>query len=406
MDYLIEHINEILIVILVACIVVLLLGILWPRNLFKSSNKPLKSSFPFGFFRSQLGVYYLPETVLGINVKTTVIVEIDQNNKINSQQVTNQDFRIKQLTRTNYRRPFYLTYLPNPFSDEEVELVLDKNKLLENVSSSSNSRLDDIVFSLSDFNSNSINDFKSYMLFNRKRNKKPMRLLKREFKRYFEIPLHEITKDAPKEQSWDIMLYLDEDVNISTKISAGFKIKSIYDDSIEGESLKNFRKIKGLVFPLNTALNLQVVPMAKNLESSEFELSCIHPNKYFSVPLKTTPFAHRKHSLKISNGHLMEHHVSNPSSVVGFASIPVRVAKSIISIPAQLFSIQLRNFKAEAELEKTSLQHEKDLTDLENEFLVSKIELNKTKKYIDELKNDSNSEIDRLNSIIQRLRGK
>jgi len=387
-----ESLHLTLIAIAIILTLVIIVGVAWPKDLLRSSIEPSSKG-------SLLGIYYLPETILAITVRVKILMEIDSSNSINSTKVISQEFKISRKHKANYQVPIYLNYFANPFADEKVELKINKDGLLTDVEGSSDNRLEDIFFSLTDFNSELNTGLEGMFAFKRKT--KTVRILERSFVNTFEISVIELLKQKTKNIPWDITMFADDDLDISTQVSANFSLNAKPIQPSSTTKISALKNKSGIVFPLEVPLDIEIRSGIPGLSKHEFNISAYHSDNYFLVPIKTTPFAHRKHVLKILEGKLKSHSLDNPSSISGLANIPVRMAKSVMSIPAELFSIRIGNFRKKAELEKLELAHKKEIHDMRTQLLKSQNEHSKTKNYLNQLRIDSNKEIDRLNELVK-----
>jgi len=94
--------------------------------------------------------------------------------------------------------------------------------------------------------------------------------------------------------------------------------------------------------------------------------------------VKRTAFVKRTNKIGIQDGIILSNEITKPSSVEGFISIPINIAKAIVSIPSELVQFKFDNTKKIGELEKAQLEIEK--TNLSNsiELQKSKLELQTT----------------------------
>lgn len=396
----IEYINEIMIVLAIILILLTAFNTFWNRDLIISTKKKCSDS------NNTLGVYYLPKSIFKFSVITNVLVEIDENGQIESTKISSQDFKTSTNIVADTTTPIYLNYRHNPFSDEEISLNINENGLLENFVGTSENKIDDILFSLTDFKSESLITKNRAFEVNFLRKKKAVRIIERQYERVFEIdPLNLLKGD--KIVDWDIKVFSDLDIDITEEINAGFTLSlNNKSDKLVENGLGENKDIKGLLFRMYDSLDIKIVSDSIDLDSKYISLSCLNPNLNYNIPIKTTPFAKRTHSLKIKNGILTEHILKNPSSIAGFASIPVKVGKSIMSIPAQLISIEIGNKKKINELNKLEIQSEKELLEAEKKLLDAKSELAKAKGYFNEFRVDAKNEIDRLDQIIENLKSR
>ncbi|WP_298754884.1 hypothetical protein [uncultured Psychroserpens sp.] len=396
LDYIPEIITSLLIIVLLLT----LINILWTRDLVTSSKKNnLKNN--------TLGIYYLPKTIFVFSVKTTVLIEIDDDNngEITSTKVSSQDFKVSQKIVSDLSHPLFLSYNNNPFADEEIKLKINDKGLLESFKGVSENKITDIIFSLTGFENEILSAKGNFLELSFKRKAKPIRIIERTYEKEFNIDSTDLLK-TDQLIKWEIKVFSDKDIDISKKVDAGFSIKKAPTSNLDNVGRINLEKVNGLVFRLYDEAKIEVIGNTIGLSSNIFELSYINPNSSYTVKIRTTPFAKRVHDLIIKNGQLMEHSLNNPSSIVGFASIPIKVGKSLMSIPAQLINIQISNRKKSHELSKLDLKNKKELLDAEKELLNSKNELSQTRIYLNEFRNDAKVEIDRLDQIIRELKSR
>ena len=335
---------------------------------------------------------------------TNILLEIDEGGQITSTKISSQDFTVSQKLMADNSTPFFLNYRHNPFSDEEISFNTNEKGLLENFEGISENKIDDILFSIVDFKDESIIT-KSYAYeVSYYRKKRAVRIVEQKYEKVFEIdPIDLFQED--KVINWEITVFSDLDIDITDKVNAGFSISLINesDKFIEDNPLDQ-KEVSGLLFRLYDDMKVKITSNFSNLDSNITSLSYLNPNLNYNVPIRTTPFAKRTHSLKIKNGMLIEHVLKNPSSIAGFASIPVKVGKSLMSIPAQLLSIQIGNKKKSHELKKLEILSEKELIETEKRLLDAKSELAKTKAYFNEFRVDAKNEIERLDRTIENLK--
>ena len=393
-EYIIDHSDTIVIVILVIALILIAISFAWGRNILVSSSKPPSKG-------DLIGVYYLPHSLLNIEVRTKVIMEVTSG-KITSTKVVSQQYKISEEVSADYSNPVYLSYRSNPFSDEEVHFELDEKGLLDTIHGSSDNRMDDILFSLIDFNAESSENLQGAYSVMGWRKKVQVKIVEQEFVNHFEIETSKLLTGVI-EKKWKATVFFEEDIDESEQVDIGFRISKINASNGAPNETK-LTEENGLVFPLRTALTINIASLSANLSDYQFLISYYDPSNYYAIPIKTTPFAHRVQKLKIQDGLMESHQLKNPSSMVGIANVPIRMGRAIFSIPAQLFSLHIGTYKKRAELEKLEMAHAKDLVNAKKDLLKAEGDLLKTRTYLRELKNDSNLEIDRLNRIISELK--
>lgn len=134
------------------------------------------------------------------------------------------------------------------------------------------------------------------------------------------------------------------------------------------------------------------------------------------VPITRSAFVKKVNKISIVDGIITSNAISKPSSIEGLASIPIDIAKAVVSIPAQLLSVKIDNTKNATELqveklkleqstlanqtyilgkgqelEKAKIEPEKSLLTAEKEKLAVQKELETTKAELEALKKKINN---------------
>jgi hypothetical protein len=78
----------------------------------------------------------------------------------------------------------------------------------------------------------------------------------------------------------------------------------------------------------------------------------VMPNKNIlgSIPIERAPFVKKEFVLSFTNGMLTSVQTKNPSEVLGFISIPINVAKAIVSIPSAMLKFETTQINADNNL--------------------------------------------------------
>jgi hypothetical protein len=132
-------------------------------------------------------------------------------------------------------------------------------------------------------------------------------------------------------------------------VDASFRLK--FDIPSPGSFLfkDNFQELEGILLrPLQTII------------MSTHTFSCIPPLQYqllvpdeskvVSISIKRSAFVKKVYGFKMTNGMLTENTINKPSEMEGFMSIPIKIAKAIVSIPAQIISFKIENIKHQTSL--------------------------------------------------------
>ena len=392
-----------IILIIIAVVIVLVINILWNRNILYTQESTQ-------FDKRAVGVYYLPETVLVTEAKARVLLRMDGNHSITYSGVIELDFKISPRTEADTGKAYELKYHLNPFSSDEIEMNLNEQGLLETVKVTSDSQTPEIFSALS----NAPSQILPKSLFpggKKEAGEKDERIIVKEYTRIFRINAWDTVSENVT-IPWQITV-TDEKENIAgINVDAGFTFSA--EKMVTGRS-EIRPEIPGLLFRRRVPVKLTVSSQAMPGFSLEEQLSFLDKDNPFNVPVRNTPFVRRVQELKISNGELLSHKITNPSSVEGFISIPVDVAKAIVSIPAQILRFRIDNLgnkkaleSAKLELEQAAQKNRQYEIEREKELIEHQLELRKSefnlKKTIEEIKLKSESDLSRARQDLENVK--
>jgi len=174
--------------------------------------------------------------------------------------------------------------------------------------------------------------------------------------------------------------------NATTTVDASFTLKfdvprsepySFNDDAAEFDGI--------LTRPLQTVI--MGIYRDSNSAAPEVNYQLIVPDEssIISVPVKRSAFVKKVYGFKMINGILTENTINKPSEIEGFISIPIKIAKAIVSVPAQLLSFKIENIKRDVTKEteqqnlgKAELQTRKNEIAKEGELLKARLDNQKT----------------------------
>ncbi|MBS9462884.1 hypothetical protein KIM67_10710 [Flagellimonas sp. 389] len=388
----INHNLYILIIILLIIILVLTtINVLWNRNIVET-KKSIESK------DNIIGVYYLPTTLIQITVVTKILIEQDKEGKIESCKIKEQLFRLKTETRPDTSIPLYLNYKHNPFSDEKIAFQTNEMGLLETLETISDNKGKDILVTLANAPAGIFTE-KSFDKVSLFRKKKEVVIVEKEYERDFQVFVNDILEEDVQ-IPWKINVFSEMDIDEFREVIADFTLKQENAVSRDIMMLQEFQN--GLCFRSKSVLRLCIHGHMNVSNEKIIKLNYFDSRNVFSVPIKTVPFAKRVHKITVKDGELCSHELSNPSAIKGFIAVPIKVAKAIVSIPAQLISLQIKNIGKHHELEKLHLDNQKELTTKEKELIEAKRELLKTQANLSELKMQASKEIDRLHSKLKK----
>ena len=402
---------------LVASILILIWEWIRNKNIIYSSLIPnLAKSAKGAPTTHTMGIYYLPETYFEIQVVSWLSLHIDDNDKLTSTQVVQQDFKIKTTTKADASTCFFLEYRNDPLANHEFKLKLNEELLLENVDLVLSSQTPEIFSALSvaptEIADTAAGDSFLETTIDAP---PPAKTIIKKVKKQFVIPAWKSTVEKGDEVHWPVVINphdegLSGDLQI---VDIGFrlftKIEQDDQNTTETSETDGTQYWPGLLFRprINAVTSVFSKIKAQELQFDLEGMQLLSKDHLICVPIRSTPFVKRTHTLSITKGELVAHNISNPSSLQGFIGIPINIAKAIVSIPAQLVRIQIKQINDE----KARLIAIKELEEVKEEekfsqekLLASEQARLKTEARLLELTNDSSLEIRRLEYVISQLK--
>jgi len=348
-----------------ACGAVLVLGLLVSCSVVRTdfSNKPTKNAMVY---------YYLPESVLKIKATAKVEFTISTNPaEQTAPRVLEQSFTVTTETVADTRDLLTLSYTSNGMASDDIQYVVNSKGLLETVQVITEDRTPAIVESAATAFATSVGVPVGVPRSSSE---------KIEIKPYeaeFTVKVSDLSQAITWRQH-DFGIEADLDFSISSPdIPDTISLSNL----INGSDLKsNDTEIKGILTrPLkNIKLNFE----PKNLKAKAlppfFYVTIVDKSKLIVIPVKRSAFVKRVNKIAMQDGLILSNAITNPSSVEGFLSIPINIAKAMVSIPAQLIQFRYDNNTNRLE-EQKKLEYEKTI-------LSKKLELEKVKNELEGLK--------------------
>lgn len=391
----------------------------------------VKTNVSSGASKKATVYYYLPESLVKIKstVKVAVKYNMDDSTLNESSAVVEQSFSTSSEMIADTRDLLSLNYIPNALMADEIKYAVNAKGLLQTVNITTDDRTAATIEALSKAP-------QAILGVNTGADKGDGVFVRiKEYSAEFLVKASEITADK-RLVKWKIILtndlkddnYTTADADFSvmaTNFEKPLEIKTILKPAT-GESPQEINGI--LTRPLKN-IELVFTCGTDKMESRPVSVSIADVNKLVTIPVNRTAFVKRTNKIEINDGMIMSNEIVKPSSVEGFASIPVNVAKAIVSIPAQLVTFKIDNTKRTADLEKNKLLLEKALEEtktyaitkiqdlekvkldqqkatLTNELALEKLKLELAKEILIAEKNklDAQKELDKLKKEIEELK--
>lgn len=347
--------------------------------------------------------YYLPKGV--IIIESSVVISVLKLIAKNGEEIINeeiidielksQSFKIEKEIAPDHSQAYGIVYLPNFTSKDELNIKINEKGLLENFTSSSEDRTPYVIEiwtkEITDsvtVEQNRVNELKTMQAvkpeteFEVKR--EPIK-----FTQIFYLDLYDFIKPRKEEngemvfgkilKEWKI-----KPLNNEKELDVSFEIELTADDSYNFEN--SFDDSKSTFFGLLTRpvalFRFRIIPKANQLfipSPLKFNEYLPHLGKAVCFAVRRSRFVKRSDQFFIENGMVRETIIEKPSEFEGFASIPVNIAKAIISIPTQVFNRRSSSVKRDIQAEKDMMAYRKVLLDKQRQELISQEE---TKKLI------------------------
>lgn len=386
------------------------------------STDPKKSNA----LKEAMVYYYLPESIIKIRSTVKVAVVYDASNKIMPElsQIIEQCFAVTTENIADTRDLLCLNYNPNILSADEIKFNVNSKGLLENVNITTDDRTSEIISKLAEaplFMLPELLETKRRfrkLVTEEPETEKPLYVKIKEFSADFVIKAASLYS-SEKHIEWTIII--ENELNIK---GDSLIIKEAYDfsskDNIAKPELKSFIKRSSSETVLETKISGILTRPLKNIEliinyhtkyintipemiekvktvrvetakKEIIDITIADPSQLISIPIKRTAFVKRVNNIGIHDGIIISNEINNPSSLEGFISIPINIAKAIVSIPGQLIKFRIDHTTQLGELEQAKLKYEQSIQDSKKYELTKDKEIEAIKKELEQLKAKANT---------------
>ena len=304
--------------------------------------------------------YYLPTANLLLKATAKVVVTKQADGgTIVSAKLAELVFEPTVQIVPDTDQVFALQYCVSVFSNDDLKFSVGPSGLLEGINLTAEDRITNIITQLADAPRIILQGDQAAEARAFKAGDEAVRdgmLLTTETRDYtnnFFILTAEIRKKTA-ERSWTINV--DGTAEQSSTVDAGFTIN--FSDQRSRHIHSGDKQVyEGILSrPLQTVIMTITKKGAPTTPAVEYQLAIPDESRMVVMPVKRAAFVKKTYSCKMVNGMLTESALNKPSQVEGFISIPIKIAKAIVSIPAQLLSFRIENIKRQTTLE-TEQQH-------------------------------------------------
>ena len=347
--------------------------------------------------KSEANIYYnLPKGYLKITSTVKVFVYTNkENNHLKKIKLISQSFDFEKEIVPDNSQTFKLNYINNPLSKDDIDIKINDKGLLTNVDITTEDRLPNIIETITKSAAEILG------VGGASKGKSDEKVEVEEFTQTFILdPL-----EFPKKQIWTIAK--NDKYGNSKDLDVSFSISIISPNQIgESSKLSTGDEINGIVTRPISLYKFSISPQATMLTDYQIEFYEYLPNNelIITIPLSRALFSKKTNNLVLSDGLVKENKIIKPSEIEGFISIPINLAKAIVSIPAQLFQFRIDNTKKKTELEKEILNLEKAIADNERNELIKALETQRQQLDADKKLLTLQTELDSLRNKIEKLK--
>jgi hypothetical protein len=381
-------------------IVVLLTGAL-------SSCTVVKTNYSSNSKKAATVYYYLPESILKIKstVKVAVVYNSDDSTLNGSSRIIEQSFGTTAEMIADTKDLLSLNYKPNALMSDEIKYGVNTKGLLETVNITTEDRTSDIIVKLAEAPQIILGTSSGAA-------RAPKTIVKiKEFSADFIVKASAIS-NTPLSINWQIVLINELGKDEFLTIQGDFKISS-QDIMPNASTLSNLVNYGAAASPTDEMEGIFTRPL-KNVQlkfestfsgfnnSLPTNITIADNSKLIIIPVNRTAFVKRVNKIAIQDGIIQSNEITKPSSVEGFISIPINIAKAIVSIPSQLVQFKFDNTKRLDDLEKAKLNYEKSIQESQKFALTKEQEIGKVKLDIQKTELSNQIELQKLKLELQK----
>jgi hypothetical protein len=326
-------------------------------------------------------LYYLPTACLLIKATATVIVTKDTGTKnIIDTKLSEITFDSTVQIVPDTRSFFSIKYTPSFFSNDDLKLSINSSGLIEGINLTAEDRIANIIAEVAVapktiLSADEAEAKKKSLVSETSKEGVTVITETKQYNNNFFILTNEIRKENASRR-W--IINVDGASETDSTVDASFRLK--FDIPSPGSFLfkDNFQELEGILLrPLQTII--MSTHTSSCIPPLQYQLLVPDESKVVSISIKRSAFVKKVYGFKMTNGMLTENTINKPSEMEGFMSIPIKIAKAIVSIPAQIISFKIENIKHQTSLvteqqnlSKAVLQKKKNRIDTNDGSLSAK----------------------------------
>ncbi len=272
------------------------------------------------------------------------------------------------LTEPDPRNMFSLSHLSNIFADDQVTITVAANGLLAKVETTSEGKAGQVLLKLAELAAEIMKASTGLPIAPAAPGLAPGERLFQ-----YEVILDPTDKDAVSAVNTDLN---NRGCNLLIDVqSPKFPLAT---ESAQNETPAAVRK--GILYrpALPYVISFKTKDESLDTKSVRTEQTIYLPNEapVLAFDIKRPAFVKFTQTIEFDNGMLKGSSVTKPSEAVGFVSIPVDLAKSIVGIPSALFNFRVETTKGEAGV----LEAQQNLLEAQGKLLEEQEKLRKAQE--------------------------
>jgi len=306
----------------------------------RSSNSVIKSArLSTGKQHADM-MYYLPTATLTITATAKITITKDSNNTIISANLADLSLENTVAIVPDTKFCFAVNYQPNCFMNDDVRITTNSIGLLDSVSTTTDDQINNIIKQIGDSPAQvlGLKPADVGLVLSSNINTSTLMATK----------IFHIGADQLKGQSFECPWLINADGTLKMQTNADASFKLTFDRPANytpiGED--TISEQDGLFTRLATILSVKVELKNKQVQPAivpQFEVIIPDASSLVTIAVKRASFVKRVNTPRFANGMMTENYINMPSQFEGFISIPINIAKAIISIPGAIFNFKIHH---------------------------------------------------------------
>lgn len=350
--------------------------------------------------------YYLPESLVKIraSVKVAVVYNADDSTLNESSKVIEQSFATSTEMIADTKDLLSLNYKPNALMADDIKYVVNAKGLLETVNITTEDRTAAIISKLA--------EAPGIILSTTTGTAKGANTIVKikEYSTDFVVKASALSS-TPLVIPWNLIIVNELGQDEYINVSGDFKLSSAdltastttLNQLVNGNTTSTVTEAEGIftrpIKNIQLKIESATATLSNTLPTNIVVADC---SKLIVIPVNRTAFVKRVNKIGIQDGVILSNEINKPSSVEGFLSIPIDIAKAVVSVPAQLIQFKFDNTKRLDDLEKAKLNYEKSIQESQKFALTKEQEIEKVKLDMQKAALSNQVELQKLKLELQK----